>query len=90
MDTPGHDIEQLTGIIAGGAQLVLFTTGRGTPTGSPIATVIKITTNSPVFEKMKENMDVNARTVIEGTETTEEVGERLLSEIASVRSYFLK
>ncbi|MEK3764511.1 UxaA family hydrolase [Solibacillus sp. FSL K6-4121] len=86
MDTPGHDIEQLTGMVAGGAQLVLFTTGRGTPTGSPIAPVIKITTNSPIFEKMKENMDVNAGTVIEGTETIEEVGERLLTEIAAVSS----
>lgn len=86
MDTPGHDIEQLTGMTAGGAQIVLFTTGRGTPTGSPIAPVIKITTNTGIYEKMQENMDVNAGTIIEGTESIQDVGERILSEIAAVGS----
>lgn len=86
MDTPGHDIEQLTGMVAGGAQLVLFTTGRGTPTGSPIAPVIKITTNSPIYEKMKENMDLNAGTIIAGTESIAEVGNRIIDEIAKVSS----
>ncbi|KSU80320.1 altronate dehydratase large subunit [Fictibacillus enclensis] len=81
MDTPGHDIEQLTGMVAGGAQIVLFTSGRGTPTGSPIAPVIKIATNTSMFEKMRENMDVNAGTIIEGTENLESVGERILNEI---------
>ncbi|MFC0561665.1 UxaA family hydrolase [Halalkalibacter alkalisediminis] len=86
MDTPGHDIEQLTGMVAGGAQVVLFTSGRGTPTGSPIAPVIKISTNTGMFEKMRENMDLNAGTIIEGTETVEEVGKRILSEIGMVSS----
>ncbi|SEN76424.1 UxaA family hydrolase [Lihuaxuella thermophila] len=86
MDTPGHDIEQLTGMVAGGAQIVLFTSGRGTPTGSPIAPVIKIATNTPMFEKMKDNMDVNAGTIIEGTETIEDVGRRIFAEIVSVAS----
>lgn len=81
MDTPGHDIEQLSGMVAGGAQIVLFTSGRGTPTGSPIAPVIKIATNTSMFEKMRENMDVNAGTIIEGTENLESVGERILNEI---------
>lgn len=86
MDTPGHDIEQLTGMTAGGAQLVLFTSGRGTPTGSPIAPVIKIATNTAMFETMNDNMDVNAGTIIEGKETIEETGERLMAEIAAVAS----
>lgn len=81
MDTPGHDIEQLTGMVAGGAQIVLFTTGRGTPTGSPIAPVIKIATNTPIFEKMEENIDLNAGTIIDGTETIESVGQRIFEEI---------
>ncbi|ADI26563.1 UxaA family hydrolase [Geobacillus sp. C56-T3] len=81
MDTPGHDIEQLTGMVAGGAQIVLFTSGRGTPTGSPIAPVIKIATNTPMFERMRENMDVNAGTIIEGKESLESVGRRIFDEL---------
>ncbi|XXM70716.1 UxaA family hydrolase [Lysinibacillus sphaericus] len=86
MDTPGHDIEQLTGMVAGGAQVVLFTSGRGTPTGSPIAPVIKISTNTPMFKRMEENMDMNAGTIIDGSETVEEVGNRLFEEIGLVSS----
>lgn len=86
MDTPGHDIEQLTGMVAGGAQVVLFTTGRGTPTGSPIAPVIKIATNTAIFEKMADNIDVNAGTIIDGTESIQSVGQRLFDEVALVAS----
>ncbi|UFJ41388.1 UxaA family hydrolase [Brevibacillus humidisoli] len=86
MDTPGHDIEQLTGMVAGGAQIVLFTTGRGTPTGSPIAPVIKIATNTTIYEKMGDNIDVNAGTIIEGKESIESVGQRIFDEIEQVCS----
>jgi len=86
MDTPGHDIEQLTGMVAGGSQIVLFTTGRGTPTGSPIAPVIKIATNTSIFEKMDDNIDLNAGTIIDGTETIESVGNRIFEEIIEVCS----
>jgi altronate dehydratase large subunit len=86
MDTPGHDIEQLTGMAAGGAQIVLFTSGRGTPTGSPIVPTIKIATNSGMFERMRDNMDLNAGTVVEGTESIEAVGQRIFDEVASVSS----
>lgn len=77
MDTPGHDIEQMTGMVAGGAQVVIFTTGRGTPTGCAIAPVIKVSTNSFTFERMKDNIDLNAGSVIDGTETVKQTGERL-------------
>lgn len=86
MDTPGQDIEQLTGMVAGGAQIALFTTGRGTPTGSPIAPVIKISTNSALFESMNDNIDLDAGTIIDGKETIEEVGQRILREIGRVAS----
>lgn len=77
MDTPGQDIEQLTGMIAGGAQIVVFTTGRGTPTGCPIAPVIKVATNTAMFERMRENMDLNAGAIVDGTRTLEQVGDEI-------------
>jgi altronate dehydratase large subunit len=77
MDTPGQDIEQLTGMIAGGAQVVVFTTGRGTPTGCPIAPVIKVATNTSMFERMRENMDVNAGAIVDGTRSLEQVGDEI-------------
>lgn len=84
MDTPGHDIEQMTGMVAGGAQLVLFTTGRGTPTGSPIAPVIKIATNSAIYEKMNDNIDFNAGTIIDGSGTIEDAADSLWEEMLRV------
>lgn len=86
MDTPGHDIEQLTGMAAGGAQVVLFTSGRGTPTGSPIVPVIKISTNTQMFNNMRDNMDLNAGTIIDGEESVVDVGRRIFSEIGRVSS----
>jgi altronate dehydratase large subunit len=66
MDTPGSDIFSLTGMAAGGAQIMLFTTGRGSPAGFPIAPVVKIASNSQMFHMMEDDMDVNAGRLLEG------------------------
>jgi len=86
MDTPGQDIEQLTALVAGGCQIVVFTTGRGTPTGSAIVPTIKVASNSDMFNKMKEDMDLNAGTVITGEETVQQVGQRIFAELIAVAS----
>lgn len=86
MNTPGNDIEQLTGMVAGGCQIAVFTTGRGTPTGSPIAPTIKVASNTAMFHKLQDNMDMNAGTVVTGDETIEQVGQRILSEVLAVAS----
>jgi altronate dehydratase large subunit len=86
MDTPGQDIEQLTGMVAGGCHIVVFTTGRGTCCGSPIAPAIKVATNTAIFEKMKDNMDMNAGTIITGHESIREVGRRIFTEVVQVAS----
>ena len=86
MDTPAHDIEQLTGMVAGGAQMVLFTTGRGSPSGSPIAPVIKITGNRNTFLKMRDNTDIDVSKILQGKETVRSAGERIFEEIISVAS----
>ncbi len=86
MDTPGQDIEQITGMVAGGCQLAVFTTGRGTPCASPIAPTIKVATNTAMFEKMNDNMDLDAGTIISGDETVDEVGTRIFQEMLEVAS----
>jgi len=86
MDTPGQDIEQMTAMIAGGCHMAIFTTGRGTVTGSPIAPVIKVATNTPMYERMKDNMDLNAGAIITGDETVQQVGERISAEMLAVAS----
>ena len=76
----------ITDIEAGGAQILLFTTGRGSPVGTPITPVIKITGNPFIFEKMKDNMDINAGTIIKGKESIECVGQHIFNEILEVAS----
>ncbi|MBC8443271.1 UxaA family hydrolase [PVC group bacterium] len=84
MDTPGNDVESCTGMAAGGAQVCAFTTGRGSPTGCAMMPVIKVASNTPMFEHLKPNMDVNAGTIGEGKEAIEEVGERIFRTIVKV------
>ena len=86
MDGPAHDAVCNTGMIAGGAQVIVFTTGRGTPMGAPIAPVIKVATNSRIYQHMRDNMDINAGNILEGTETIESIGERIFQEIVEVAS----
>ncbi|NOU92263.1 altronate dehydratase [Paenibacillus sp. LMG 31456] len=84
MDSPGNDIECVSGMAAGGAHLVCFTTGRGTPTGSAVIPVIKITGNTRMFERMSDNMDVNVGDMLEGTISLEDAGELIWNEIKEV------
>ena len=84
--TPGNDVESTTAEVASGANLVLFTTGLGTPTGNPITPVVKIATNTKLFNKMSDIIDLNTGTIIEGEETIEEAGERILEYAIKVAS----
>ena len=67
MDTPGSDVFSVTGMAAGGAQIMIFTTGRGTPIGFPIMPLIKVASNSELYRNMEDDMDVNAGRLLEGT-----------------------
>lgn len=84
MDTPGNDAASVAGIIAGGCQLVVFTTGQGTPTGNAVAPVMKITANKATNITMKDNIDFNATAAIYGPETLEELRDKLIDEIIDI------
>jgi altronate dehydratase large subunit len=86
MDGPAHDVVSVTGMVAAGAQVVVFTTGIGTPVGSPIAPVIKVSSNSSLYQRWQGNIDVNAGTILDGEETLESMGQRLFAEILEVAS----
>ena len=84
--TPGNDVESTTAEVGSGATIVLFTTGLGTPTGNPIAPVLKLSSNTILYNKMQDIIDINTGTVIEGEETIEEAGERILEYVIKVAS----
>jgi len=86
LDSPGHDGEVTTGEVAAGAQIIVFPTGRGTPTGFPGVPVIKITGNPRTYEKMKENIDINVGQVMTGEKTMQQMGEEIYREILEVAS----
>jgi altronate hydrolase len=84
--TPGGDVESTTAEVGAGANIVLFTTGLGTPTGNPIAPVLKISTNTKLYQKMNDIIDIDTGTIIEGSETIEQAGSRILDYVISVAS----
>lgn len=85
MDTPGYDPVSVTGQVAGGANVIVFTTGRGSCFGFKPTPSIKVATNTPTYEKMCNDMDINAGMVLEGT-STQEVGAQILEEVIAVAS----
>lgn len=84
--TPGNDVESTTAEVGSGATIVLFTTGLGTPTGNPIVPVVKISSNSALFKRMPDIIDLNAGTIIEGEESIEQCGSRILDYVIEVAS----
>src|ERR1700722_7479723 len=84
--TPGNDVESTTAEVASGANIVLFTTGLGTPTGNPVTPVVKIASNTALFERMRDIIDINTGTVIEGKETIQQAGARILDYVIGVAS----
>jgi altronate hydrolase len=86
MDTPGYDPVAATGQVAGGANLVCFTTGRGSVFGCKPAPSIKLATNTPMFQRMEDDMDINCGTILDGEETVQECGTRIFERILRVAS----
>ena len=84
MDTPGNDPSSVAGMAARGCQVVVFSTGRGTPTGNPIVPVIKITGNKLTYANMSDNIDIDASPVIYGPQTLKEMGDVLMHELLDV------
>jgi len=87
--TPGNDVESTTGLAGSGANMILFTTGLGTPTGNPICPVIKVSSNTLLYERMNDIIDFDTGSMIRGTESIQSLGEKLLDhmiEVASGRS----
>jgi galactarate dehydratase len=86
MDTPGYDPVSATGQVAGGCNIIAFTTGRGSCFGFKPVPSIKIATNSTTYERMRADMDINAGTIITGHETITQVGERIFELLIAVAS----
>jgi len=86
MDTPGYDPVSVTGHVAGGANVVCFTTGRGSVYGCKPSPSLKLATNTRLYQHMEEDMDINCGTIVDGTETVEQVGERIFRLILDTAS----
>ncbi len=84
MDTPGYDIESVSGMTCGGAQLMMFSSGRGTPIGNPLIPVVKVTGNCETYARMSDNIDFDASGAVEGTSTIAELGEQLYQMLEDV------
>ncbi len=88
--TPGNDVESTTAMAGSGANIILFTTGLGTPTGNPITPVIKLSSNTKLAQKMSDIIDIDCGPVIAGEKTIEEMGEQILDYIIDVASGKIK
>jgi altronate hydrolase len=86
MDTPGYDPVSATGQVAGGANLVCFTTGRGSVFGCKPAPSIKLATNTPMYQRMEDDMDVNCGTILDGDESVQACGQRIFELMLRVAS----
>ena len=86
MDTPGNDPSSVAAMVAGGAQVVLFSTGRGTPTGNPVAPIIKLTANPQTYAGMSDNIDVDASMLLTEPERMSELADTLVAEVAATAS----
>lgn len=86
MDTPGFDPVSMTGLVAGGCNIGVFTTGRGSVYGCKPAPCLKVATHTALFNWMAEDMDLNAGTILDGTETVAQVGQRIFEQIIAVAS----
>jgi altronate hydrolase len=78
MNTPGYDPVSLSGLAAGGVNLIAFTTGRGSAIGFPTIPVLKIASNTATFRRMRDNMDINAGRIADGDATVEQIGREIL------------
>lgn len=86
MNTPGYDPVSLTGLAAGGVNLIAFTTGRGSAIGFPTIPVLKIATNTPMYRRLTDNMDINAGRIADGEATVEQVGREIFEALIRVAS----
>jgi altronate dehydratase len=86
MDTPGFDPVSMTGLVCGGCNIAVFTTGRGSVYGCKPAPSIKVATNTPLYNWMEEDIDINAGTILDGTETVAQVGSRIFEKMVAVAS----
>ena len=88
--TPGNDVESTTALAGAGANIMLFTTGLGTPTGNPIVPVVKISSNTKLAERMPDIIDIDSGAVISGEKSIEQVGEQILEYIIEAASGKIK
>jgi altronate dehydratase large subunit len=86
MNTPGHDVYSCSGAAAGGAQIIAFTTGRGSPLGCALSPVVKITASFAASRRMAENMDVDISSILEGTMSLEEAGNIIFEKLLETAS----
>jgi altronate hydrolase len=84
--TPGNDVECTTAQAAAGSTIILFTTGLGTPTGNPVAPVLKLASNTALARRMPDTVDLDCGAVVDGDATIEEMGERVLDLVVETAS----